>query len=302
MAYILKVLYGKYDYVMNEVKDPRTADWFMVLSAPKMVVIMLSWLWFVKDVGPQWMKNRQPFNLDKIMIVYNTFQIIYCIVLLYLSYDIILFQYNWSCEPVDYSRSETAMKIAGLVWAYYVLKLIDLLDTVFFVLRKKDNQLTFLHLYHHFGMVATVHAGVKWFPGGHSVYIGFLNCIVHVVMYFYYLLSAWDHEYKQSAWWKKHITQLQLVQFMLILYFYVPNLFMSTCPLPKFVSLYVVTQNLVMLLLFGDFYYKTYIKKRKTKSERPAEIGKQEDRIQGKHKQDSVETTLERSEKNARSR
>lgn len=53
--------------------------------------------------------------------------------------------------------------------------------------------------------------GTKYLAGGHGVFIGFINCIVHVVMYFYYLLSAWDKEYKKNVWWKKHITQLQIV-------------------------------------------------------------------------------------------
>lgn len=35
------------------------------------------------------------------------------------------------------------------VYMYHVFKIIDLLDTVFFVLRKKNNQVSFLHVYHH---------------------------------------------------------------------------------------------------------------------------------------------------------
>lgn len=38
-----------------------------------------------------------------------------------------------------------------------------------------------------------------------------LNSFVHTIMYGYYLLAAVDDSYKQSIWWKKHVTQLQIV-------------------------------------------------------------------------------------------
>lgn len=99
---------------------------------------------------------------------------------------------------------------------------------VFFVLRKKTNHVSFLHVYHHSGMVLASWVGVKYIAGGHGLYIGAVNCIVHSFMYFYYLLSIWDERIKKSIWWKKHITQLQLVNniyhthlpFLIVLFFY----------------------------------------------------------------------------------
>ena len=100
------------------------------------------------------------------------------------------------------------------------------------MLRKKQNQVTFLHVYHHSGMVFLAWVGSKYFPGkffslllifllnniyflgGHSVFMGFINSFVHVVMYSYYLASSLSPKYKQNLWWKKYITQLQLVIFI----------------------------------------------------------------------------------------
>jgi elongation of very long chain fatty acids protein 7 len=48
-------------------------------------------------------------------------------------------------------------------------------------------------------------------PGGHGVLLGFVNVFVHAFMYFYYFLTAIKPEVKKSIWWKRHITQLQLV-------------------------------------------------------------------------------------------
>lgn len=105
----------------------------------------------------------------------------------------------------------TALLIANGCHTYFLLKVADLLDTVFFVLRKKQNQISFLHLYHHTGMVLLTWNAAKFLPGGHSIFTGFLNSIVHVVMYGYYLVSAFNPEYKNNIWWKKYITQMQIV-------------------------------------------------------------------------------------------
>lgn len=42
--------------------------------------------------------------------------------------------------------------------------------------------------------------------------MGALNSFVHVVMYSYYLLTALNPKYKNNLWWKKYITQLQIVR------------------------------------------------------------------------------------------
>lgn len=55
---------------------------------------------------------------------------------------------------------------------------------------------------------------VGLFAGGHVALFGTINAFVHVVMYFYYLLTAVDASYKKSIWWKRHITELQLVSHM----------------------------------------------------------------------------------------
>jgi hypothetical protein len=39
----------------------------------------------------------------------------------------------------------------------------------------------------------------------------YVNSFVHTVMYSYYLVTSLWPEYKEKLWWKKYITQLQLV-------------------------------------------------------------------------------------------
>lgn len=99
-------------------------------------------------------------------------------------------------------------------------------------------------------------------------------------MYSYYFLTSFKPELKYSIWWKKHITQIQLVrekkmyylkltviillqiQFaILVIHFLNPILFFE-CDYPKGLAFIGLTQNLFMFILFSDFYYKAYVKRK----------------------------------------
>ena len=82
---------------------------------------------------------------------------------------------------------------------------------IVFVLRKKNNQVSFLHVFHHGGLVLVSWISLNYAPGGPHVLSGYINCCVHVVMYLYYLLSTWME--RKQLWWKKYITILQVVGF-----------------------------------------------------------------------------------------
>jgi hypothetical protein len=77
----------------------------------------------------------------------------------------------------------------------------------------------------------------------------------------YYFLTSFKPELKKSIWWKKYITMCQMAQFtILIVHFGVPVF--TDCSYPKGLLAGIAVQNVFMLLLFGDFYYKAYIKKK----------------------------------------
>jgi len=71
---------------------------------------------------------------------------------------------NLRCEELDWVTPSGLIQ-ANLVYMYYIIKITDLLDTIFFILRKKYNQATFLHVYHHLLMVVFTYVGVKVVPG-----------------------------------------------------------------------------------------------------------------------------------------
>ncbi|KAM3961927.1 very long chain fatty acid elongase 7 [Aphomia sociella] len=262
MAEILRKALEGYNLVFDELTDPRTKSWFLIAKPYQGLLLLGLYLMVVLKWGPKWMKHRQPFNIDRILIFYNAFQVIACAYLFYKS--IILawgWDYKWLCEPVDYSNNEKSINIAITTYYYFWLKVIDLLDTVFFVLRKKFSQVSFLHVYHHTGMVMLIWGAVTYFPGGHGTLVGAINSFVHVVMYGYYLLTVAKPSLKGSIWWKKYITQLQILQFFWCVVHMSVIVFMPDCAYPRWTAAVFLPQNLFMLILFVDFYIKEYIKK-----------------------------------------
>lgn len=82
---------------------------------------------------------------------------------------------------------------------------------IFFVLRKKFDHVSTLHVIHHGVMPMSVWFGVKFTPGGHSTFFGLLNTFVHIIMYSYYMFSAMGPHMRKYLWWKKYLTTLQMV-------------------------------------------------------------------------------------------
>lgn len=60
------------------ISDPRVKDFLFMSNPFPMFAILATYLLFVLKWGPAFMKNRKPYDLTRIMIVYNIIQIIAC--------------------------------------------------------------------------------------------------------------------------------------------------------------------------------------------------------------------------------
>ncbi|XP_045446535.1 elongation of very long chain fatty acids protein 7-like [Melitaea cinxia] len=212
------------------------------------------------------MKERKPYNLKNVIKIYNIFQILISLYLCYEGTRYVFFtDFNFYCKGLNDPDSEVAKRIASAVWIYFVLKIIDLMDTVFFVLRKSNRQITQLHLHHHTLMPFAGWIAVTYMPGGQAVIIGYINSFVHAVMYTYYLLAGLGDTYKKYLWWKKYLTMLQLIQFAIIGVHSVRSLFYS-CSYPIVLKILTCLYAAIFINMFGQFYYNSYIKAKNTKS------------------------------------
>ena len=52
-------------------------------------------------------------------------------------------------------------------------------------------------------------------PNGHESMGQIFNALVHAIMYSYYFLAAMEVD-KKYLWWKRYLTQLQLLQFLTV--------------------------------------------------------------------------------------
>ncbi|KAL7021733.1 hypothetical protein ACKWTF_011999 [Chironomus riparius] len=264
MAYVLQKIYDGYEYFFYDIKDERSENFFLIENPPIAISLILIGYVLLIKWGPMYMKERKPFDLKYFMMFYNFLQVtLNSYVSLMAIYRVLIIgEYNYECEPCDYTKTIKGLLLLRLTYYYFLLKVLDLFDTLFIVLRKKDSNLSFLHCYHHFFMVLGTFIAVRWVPGGHSTILGILNSMVHGFMYAYYFATAFRPELKKSLWWKRYITQIQLIQFVLLLIHYLRATLAHDCKYPKFWLWIMVIQNVFMISMFADFYWNAYIKKK----------------------------------------
>ncbi|RNA25919.1 elongation of very long chain fatty acids AAEL008004-like protein [Brachionus plicatilis] len=253
-------LVSSYNYYLS-ISDKRLENRFGMSSifSPILTLVIYGIILFVIR---KIMENRKPFELKTFMVFYNLFQVIAsfynCFEILYL---VIKMKYNLTCEPVDYSDDPDATSLAYAIHFYYVMKVTDLMDTIIFALRKKTNQITFLHVFHHSSMIITGWLGTKWVPGGQSFVCVMFNSFVHGVMYSYYGLASMGPSVQKYLWWKKYLTQLQLFQFLCVVSHSIVNATQTECTYPKAFVYSTAIYTTLIAALFVNFYRKSYIKK-----------------------------------------
>ncbi|KAI3384951.1 hypothetical protein SNEBB_005127 [Seison nebaliae] len=243
-------------------RDPRT-DIYPLMDNPWPTwYIIISYLVFVFLIGPRIMRNRQPFEIKKLLFVYN-----FCLVVLslYMVYNFLIAgwatTYTWGCDPVDYSSNPQSLLMVKMCWLFFFSKLIELFDTIFFVLRKKNRQISFLHVFHHSIMPLSWWYGVKFVPGGFGTFHALLNSIVHVVMYTYYGISSLGPKYQKYIWWKKYMTVFQMVQFVLVMIHSSQLLFMN-CYYPTLFIYWIASYAIAFFMLFSNFFFVNYLRKK----------------------------------------
>ncbi|XP_043785136.1 elongation of very long chain fatty acids protein 7-like [Apis laboriosa] len=251
-----------YRYVMENAADSRVADWMLMSSPFPLLGIIFFYLLFVLRLGPLWMKNRKPYSLNKIMICYNIFMSTASGTVFY-GLLTSATKFSLGCEPHIVMNDPKSYRMARWMWRLLMLKVLELSDTIIFVLRKKYNQASFLHIYHHTSTVLLAWIACKFVPGGMWPFTIMPNCIVHVIMYTYYLLACLGPEVqKRIAPWKQYITGLQMVQFIIMICYTFQTLLPSCEPNRKPIAYIYMSQILIMFGMFCDYYKKSYLRKK----------------------------------------
>lgn len=242
--------------------DPRVSEFPLMKGGPWWVIAVIAgWLYFVKVSGPRLMKDRPAYDLRRLILVYNMVMMVtnayfFISASSYTNFGL----KTWGCTNVNPSDWGTTMKFKLLlIWFFFISKFIDLLETVFFVLRKKHGQISFLHVFHHSIVPIDVWVGFKYSPSESACFFPLINSLVHTLMYLYYGLSTLGPAVRPYLWWKPYLTQLQIFQLVLVAIHCVHLMLIPDCNIPKAVFAIYLPQVMLLVYLFVSFFIHNYV-------------------------------------------
>jgi fatty acid elongase 3 len=158
------------------------------------------------------MKTRQPLKLNTLFQLHNAILTLGSgLLLVCMAEEVIPILWRTGVFNAICAMESWTPRLEFYYIINYLFKYLELVDTVFLVLKKKP--LAFLHVYHH-AVTAFLcytqlngHTSISW------VVIS-LNLAVHVCMYYYYYATAGG----KRIWWKKYLTTMQITQFVIDLF------------------------------------------------------------------------------------
>jgi hypothetical protein len=126
-------------------------------SPNSMLMLFASYLTFVYKIGPSLMKNRRAFSLGNVTRAYNLSQIIAC------SCAVVMFhKLGFTFEKALTCPSKLSHDKMIALWTIWYncsfIRVAELFETVIYILRKKPEQASILHVYHHISSIF-----VTWF-------------------------------------------------------------------------------------------------------------------------------------------
>lgn len=149
------------------------------------------------------------------------------------------------------------------MYIYYLSKYYELVDTLILILKRKE--VIFLHKWHHAIMVYVTWSWLNSPLLEGSLWCVFVNSLIHMFMYTYYLLTVLGYK---KIWWKKNLTGGQIVQFwtgMLVCACFLGAKVLhgdAACSGKTWACVFSVAVNCSFILLFNNFFTKSYSKKK----------------------------------------
>ena len=163
-------------FSLNWPGDPRTQSWPLMQNPYPSIVASLLYLVGVK-VGMDFMKDRKPMNVRVPLIWYNLFLVVLNLWIFIESGITGWFgKYNVFCQPVPREASEVNLRMAFSGWVFFISKFMEFADTAFFIVRKRNDLVTRLHVIHHSILPTSCWTTVKYTPGNFSISLLLMFC------------------------------------------------------------------------------------------------------------------------------
>ena len=234
---------------------------FFWLGTPWLTILATTvYLILVLKVGPSFMRDRKPYDLKLAIRIYN---LLLVAINSYLFFGTLLsFNYGrdfWGCGEALSTRKRDLVLHYGHL--FFHTRYLEFFDTFFFVLRKKYQQISFLHVFHHAIVPILMYTGLKFYPLPFNSILGMTNMFVHIIMYAYYGLATFGPAMQPYLWWKRYLTTMQISQFAILLAHSIqPILFYNRqeCNFPLKMVFVNFCIGMTFLSLFVSFYRKSY--------------------------------------------
>lgn len=213
------------------------------------IISVIVYLLFVR-YGPKLLGNKTKFDLSLTLRYWNLFLAILSL-LMFLGMAPPCFSFFLEKGPKELICLPQGELYHGSqmfwVWLFALSKYIELIDTVFLVLRGRP--VSFLHYYHHTTVLLYTWFSMNTLPGGVGYVFSIMNSAVHTIMYWYYYRTACGIKLS----WGQVVTVVQLAQMVvgvaiagLWTYFYLTGT-ECTCD-------YAIEYIIGSIVLYGSYY------------------------------------------------
>lgn len=234
----------------NLVGGPHSQVSFGVLVS--VTLLYLSMLHFSRRL----METRMPVSriIFETLVVYNMTQMLlnlYVFVQLIAEAKSLGFQYPWGNT---FSYSKEGHRLGYYIWFHYHCCQLELLDTLFVVIRKKFRKVTFLHVYLRMLNMWGWFFACRYACGGDAYFPAAVNAGTRAVVYAFYSLSLLTQR-GMPFFRKARVTGVQMLQLVLCLLHALYCLYAFWgMNFPRFVLVLYVLVMLNGLVLYTDFH------------------------------------------------
>lgn len=189
--------------------------------------------------------------------IYNISQVMLCSYMC-IEAGVQAYKANYSILPGQ-TFNHANPPIGFVLYVFYLSKILDFADTVFIITSRSWNQLSFLHVYHHFSIFLFYWLNCAVGYDGDVYLTIVLNGLIHTIMYTYYFVSM----HTKEIWWKSALTIGQMVQFVVMNLQAVYLLIMKKTEFPPRITEAYLYYIMTLLALFFHFYLQSYVFKKK---------------------------------------
>jgi len=179
------------------------------------VLVTLAYLGLVL-FGVRFMERRQPVQkrIFEWMFVYNATQALLNLGLaVALLHEVWRLGYRWPWgNALD--QSVKGHKLGMLIWLQYHCRQLDLLDTLFMILRKKFQQISFVHVSLRLLNLWGWFWACRFACGGDTYFPAIVNATCQVIVYLYYTIRI-VRPHSVPSFQRARVAEMQVLQFML---------------------------------------------------------------------------------------